>query len=259
MLFEIEAVQHLVGDPHRRSISLRAAGFLAHEQRRDDLQPGAVVADVRQKSAEVPQDASGLRVGPALHRSDDGQEPGIGQASHPLDAAREGPLSADGVVHLRGDPVQANSQLQGIRRSDRQPGQLAHRPLRQEGRVGQHRRRAQLQGILEDAAHLVIHEGLATGEVVLLHPQRDGLGEGCGDLVAGHEPERVVVRAARDEAVAAAQVAHRSAHLEPELVQSPQRHLRRRLGDARQSRNPASAQAVGRGGRAGKDVEVFHR
>ena len=139
-----------------------------------------------------PRMRPGVGVGPALHGGDDGQEPRAHQQPHTLDAAREGPLSADRVVHLRGDSVQAHPQLQRIRRSGREPGQLPHRAPGQEGRVGQHGGRTQLQRIPEDAAHLVIHERLAAREVVLLHPQRNGLGEGGSDLAPGHEPERMV-------------------------------------------------------------------
>ena len=97
--------------------------------------------------------------------------------------------------------------------------QFLHASLVEQGRVGQHGGRTVLERVLQNALHLAVHERLAAGEVVFADVHVGRFFQRRAHHVARHEPERVIVGRARDEAVVATQVAHRAAYLEPQLVE----------------------------------------
>ena len=77
-----------------------------------------------------------------------------------------------------------------------------------------------------------MHEGLAAGEVVLLHAPSLGAREPLLDLGEREELEAPVVGGTADETVDAPQVADRPRHLEPQRVQMVEPH-QGRLGRGR--------------------------
>src|SRR5262249_20033123 len=89
---------------------------------------------------------------------------------------------------------------------------------------GQHRGRAVAQGRLQDADHVGVEEGLAAGEVILLHPQAHLLVGQAQDRVEVEVAEGVVVGATADEAVPAGEVAEGAGDLEPQLVEVGEGH-----------------------------------
>lgn len=90
--------------------------------------------------------------------------------------------------------VDAHAQLERVRRSARNSGQLIHGSLRQQRRVGEHRSRTDRQRVIEDPGHLPVHEGLPAGEVVLLHTHARGGREVLSNLRSAEEPVTVVLR-----------------------------------------------------------------
>ena len=226
-------MHHLVGDALAVRVAPVAVGFRADQQGRQDLQARLGVPHLPQRVAERLQRARHLLAGPALHGRDDRPESLGHQVADPLHRSLEGPLAPDRVVRLRRVAVHADPQLERMRTAFPNLPQHCDAPRRKEGRIGEDRRRAVPQRILEDALHFVVHEGLAAGEVVLLHTHAGGLLQRRPHLLPRHEPEGVIVGGAGDEAVAAAQVAHRSAHLEPELIESRERDCGKLWSDHR--------------------------
>ena len=79
-------------------------------------------------------------------------------------------------------------------------------------------------------------EGLTACEVELLHPEAHALRHPRAHLRARHERVAFLARAARDEAVSAAQVAECARHLDPQRIQ-----VRERLeGEAAPARRHSS-------------------
>src|SRR5438128_200502 len=108
-----------------------------------------------------------------------------------------------------------------------QPGQ----PFVLEDRaVGQHGGGTVLEGQFEDANHVAVKERLPAGEVILLDSKPHRFLELAPYRFQIEKTERMIVRTATDEAVAAREVAKGPRDLEPEIVEVGKRHAGRVSG-----------------------------
>jgi len=91
-----------------------------------------------------------------------------------------------------------------------------------------------LERLLDDLEHGRVDERFAAGEVELLGPESQTVGDVIAHLVARHQRVVVIPRSRGDEAVRAGEIAQRSRHLDPQRVEMEQglewRHQARRDG-----------------------------
>ncbi len=81
------------------------------------------------------------------------------------------------------------------------------------------RSRTNIHRGFENLEDIGIDEGLATGEVILLHSVFYGFVEVGLELFESQQPKRVIFRRAGDETVMATEIAERAGDLEPERIE----------------------------------------
>ena len=212
--------------PSRHTIGFAVAAgpfrFGPDQQPGQHLQPRPVASMSGQHLAEPAQHPLVFTIGPGPSHRDDRQHAMPYQQLDTTHGPVKCPGAPDRVVGGCVGSVDRHAKLEAVR-----PPLLGRpQPLKplvlQHRRVGQYRGRAISQGQLQHRDQLGIQKRLAPGEVILAHTPRDRFGQHLLDRLQRQEAERVVVRAAADEAVRAGQVAERAGDLEPEFVQATQ-------------------------------------
>ncbi len=133
--------------------------------------------------------------------------------------ALERALPADRVVGLRGRPVDAHPELERVGAGlvgRRQPGEHG---ICKQGSVREHGHGPAPEHRLQHRGQFRVHEGLSSGDVVLLDAVTTGDLEPIENGLQRHEVQGIALRAAVDEAVRAPKIADGSGHLEPQRVE----------------------------------------